>query len=987
MNPLLNLLEHGQSYWLDNLTRPMIESGELRRRVEQEGLRGVTSNPSTFQKAIAESAAYRESIAQRVAESTADIDPARIGEALMVADIQAACEVLRPVHEQSEGWDGYVSLEVSPHLAYHAEASVEEARRLWHAVDRPNVMIKIPGTIPGLAAIEQLLFEGINVNITLLFSVPRYEAVAEAYLRALERRAQEGRPLAPIASVASFFLSRIDVLVDELLANRFLPGPGGDSEPRRLLGKAAIANAKLAYQSFKRIIASQRFKALEAKGAKAQRLLWASTGTKNPEYRDVMYVEPLIGPYTVNTMPEATIRAFAEHGTVEDTLEQDLEEARWVMDRLAALGIDFDQVAAQLESEGVRKFIQPYDHLLEFLADQCRRLRQQRDLEPLKALSRKLRRQIIAMTTEAGSGHPTSSLSAADIVAALLFRVMRWDPRDPKARNVDSFILSKGHAAPILWAALHEAGAMDEDPLSLRRLGSPYEGHPTPTCPWIKVATGSLGQGLAAANGLALANRLDGIPAKVYCLLGDGECSEGAVWEAAQFASLNRLSGLVAIVDVNGLEQSEPAPYRHDTGVLARRFAAFGWKTFEVDGHDLTALLEAFHQAGQDGPAAVLARTVKGKGVSFLEGAPGWHGRALNREEAERALAELGDATVRLAVPPQRVGPYQPQTPPPPPVLEADYALGAQVATRQAFGKALAQLGRTMPQLVVLDGDVKNSTYTEWFAKAFPERFFQGYIAEQNLAGVALGLAVSGKLPVVATFAAFLSRAYDFIRMAGHSHPPGLVFCGSHAGVSIGEDGPSQMGLEDIALFRALLASTVLYPCDGVSALRLTEAALTTPGIVYLRTTRAATPVIYGPNERFPVGGSKLLRTSARDRFTVVAAGVTVHEALAAHQRLAAQGVAIRVVDAYSVRPLDQDTLMRAARETAALVVVEDHFAAGGLGDAVARAVSGTVPVHQLAVTRQPRSGTPGELLELEGISRQAIERTILALSAEPDPG
>jgi transketolase len=982
MNPLLKLIDHGQSYWIDNLTRRMISSGELRCRVEREGLRGMTSNPSTFRKSIAESTDYDAQIASLIASRRPTPEVQEICEALIVSDIQSACDILRPVYDRTSGLDGYVSLEISPHLAYHAEASIHTARRLFQAVNRPNLFIKIPGTQPGLAAIEQLLYEGININITLLFSVSRYEAVAEAYLRALERRLEEGQPLATVASVASFFLSRIDVLVDQLLAQRLVPGGVGGLRPNpaTLLGKAAVANAKLAYQGFKRIIGSERWKTLESNGAKVQRMLWASTGTKNPDYDELMYVEPLIGPQTVNTMPEKTIQAFANHGIVRDTVEEGLDEARRVMDDLAALGIDFDQVTARLESEGVQKFIDPYDSLLNTLADARQRHLNKRDIGPLQAMARKIRRDIVAMTTEAGSGHPTSSLSCADIVTALFFREMRWDPADPKARNVDTFILSKGHASPVLWAALRESGATDEDILSLRRIDSTFEGHPTPANPWVKVATGSLGQGLSAANGIALANRLDGIRAKVYCLLGDGECSEGSVWEAAQFASLNTLSDLIAIVDINALEQSEPTPYGHDSGVFARRFQAFGWKTLDIDGHDMEAVLDALYQAGKGGPTAILARTVKGKGVSFLEGAYGWHGKALSRDEMERALQELGDGDADLKVEPRRVGRYEPPAPHPEPRIEIGYEPGEKIATRKAFGEALKQLGAVLPELVVLDGDVKNSTYTEYFAQAFPKRFFQGYIAEQNLAGAALGLAASGKIPVFATFAAFLSRAYDFIRMAGHSHPPHLVFCGSHAGVSIGEDGPSQMGLEDLAMFRAMLGSTVLYPADAVSAARLTERAMTTPGIVYLRTTRSGTPLLYGGQEEFPVGDSKTLRESGRDLYTLVAAGITVHEALAACDALAGQGIAVRVIDAYSVKPLDAAALNRAALETRALVVIEDHWIDGGLGDAVAAAVSGSAPVHRLAVTKQPRSGKPDELLELMGISRGAIERKVREL-------
>ena len=606
-------------------------------------------------------------------------------------------------------------------------------------------------------------------------------------------------------------------------------------------------------------------------------------------------------------------------------------------------------------------------------------------MEQLTDTARLLRRQVLRMTTEAGSGHPTSCLSCAEIVAALFFHEMRWDPADAQARNVDRFVLSKGHAAPILWAVLSAAGAIAEDPMSLRRIDSTLEGHPTPNNPWVKVATGSLGQGLSAANGMALANRLDGIDARVYCLLGDGECAEGSVWEAAQFASLNRLANLVAIVDVNGLGQSGPAPSGHDSAVLARRFEAFGWRAFEIDGHDMDAVLGALERARGGGPTAILARTVKGKGVSFLEGAGGWHGKAVEKERLQQALDEVGDVQAQPRVVPRRTGPFEAAVPDITGSIEVSYAPGAEVATREAYGHALAKLGAQNPAIVALDGDVKNSTHSAFFAEAFPDRFFECWIAEQNMVGAALGLAACGKIPFVSTFSCFLSRAYDFIRMAGHSRPQHLVFCGSHAGVSIGEDGPSQMGLEDLAMFRALAHSTVLYPCDAVSTERLTEQAARSEGIVYLRTTRGKTPVIYGNDETFPVGGSKVLRASGADQCTVVAAGVTVHEAMAAHDILKLQGISLRVIDAYSVKPLDVVTLVKAAGETRGLVVVEDHWADGGLGDAVARAHDWPVPLRFLAVVSEPRSGPPQALLERHGISRHAIVQQVLALLNHPD--
>lgn len=981
MHPLKKLLAHGQSCWMDDLTRHMIVSGELARRVAEEDVRGITSNPAIFEKAVSTESEYDADIARLVADGRS---PFEVYEELITTDVRNACDIMRPIYDQSDGEDGYVSLEVSPHLAHNTQASLDDARRLAARVGRPNLFIKIPGTAEGAPAVEELIFEGLNINITLLFSIEHYEAVAEAYMRGLERRLAAGRPLANVTSVASFFLSRIDTLADQLLNHRIVPGrrATGDPAPEALLGKVAIANAKLAYKSFKRLLASDRWQALATRGAHVQRMLWASTSTKDPAYPDLMYVEPLVGPHTINTMPRKTIAALLDHGIINPTVEQGIDEARRVMEGLDRLGIDFKQVTAQLENEGIQKFIDPLESLLKQVAGKCERHHQSIALGPLKDMARKLRRLVIEMTTEAGSGHPTSCLSCADIVAALFFQEMRWDPSDPEARNVDHFVLSKGHAAPILWAALSEAGAISENPMSLRRIDSTLEGHPTALNPWIKVATGSLGQGLSAANGMAAANRLDGIDARVYCLLGDGECSEGAVWEAAQFASLNRLTNLIAIVDVNGLGQSDPAPYHHDTSVFARRFAAFGWRTIEIDGHDMAAIIDALHRAADGGPTAIIARTEKGKGVSFLEGASGWHGKALDREQMKRALAELGDSGVKVTVQPRRVGQFRAKKRVAPLVIKPAYRRGDSVATRQAFGRALEKLGEIDGEIVALDGDVKNSTGTELFAKRFSDRFFECYIAEQNMAGTALGLAAFGKVPFASTFACFLSRAYDFIRMAQYSRPPHLVFCGSHSGVSIGEDGPSQMGLEDIAMFRALIASTVLYPCDAVGTEHLTAAAAQTPGIVYIRTTRPKTPVIYSNDEQFPIGGSKTLRASRSDRATIIAAGITLHEALAAHESLSQKGIAVRVIDAYSIKPLDGETIARAARETGNLIAVEDHAIDGGLGDAVGAAAGHLAPVHRLGIHELPRSGTQQELIERHGISRHSIEATVLALAA-----
>jgi transketolase len=971
MNRIAELLARGQSCWMDDLTRQMIVDGELARRIG-DGVRGITTNPAILEKAATESIAYESDIAKSIERGSS---PAEIYDDLITTDVRNACDLMRPVYDKSDGADGFVSLEVSPYLAHDTEGSIKEARRYWREVDRPNLFIKIPGTAEGVPAIEQMLFEGVNINITLLFSIESYEAVAEAYLRALERGVEAGQPIDRIASVASFFLSRIDVLVDELLGHR--PAP----EAKKLMGKVAVANAKLAYHSFKRILESDRWKRLAEKGARPQRMLWASTSTKNPDYDDLMYVTPLIGPMTINTMPRKTIAAFMDHGVVKDTVEDGVEGARKAMADVEALGISFAQVTKQLENEGIQKFIEPYDKLIARLEAKQKRPAVSADVKPLQDAATRLRRLVIQMTTEAESGHPTSCLSCADIVAALFFHEMRWDPGDAEARNVDKFILSKGHAAPILWAALHEAGAINEDLMTLRKLDSTLEGHPTARNPWVKVATGSLGQGLSAACGIAAGNRIDKIDARVYCLLGDGECSEGSVWEAAQFASLNKLANLVAIVDVNGLGQSDPAPYGHDTGVFARRFEAFGWRAIEIDGHDMGAILGALQAAHEGGPTAIIARTRKGKGVSFLDDESGWHGKALDAKQRDAALAELGDPSIALHVEPRRVGQYaRPRRNGHAPI-KLDYKLGDKVATRAAFGAALEKLGEIYTEIVALDGDVKNSTGTEAFAKKFPGRFLEAYIAEQNMVGLAVGLAAADKLPYAATFACFLARAYDFIRMAQYSGPPHLVLCGSHAGVSIGEDGPSQMGLEDLAMFRALIESTILYPADAVAAERLTQAAADASGIVYIRTTRPKTAVIYPNSEEFPVGASKTLRSSPHDRVTIVAAGITLYEALAAHENLGARGIHARVIDAYSVKPLDEETLLAAARETGQLIVAEDHAIDGGLGDAVAAAVGAAAPVHRLGVTRLPRSGKQEELLDRHGISRMAIEQLAVTIA------
>jgi transketolase len=609
----------------------------------------------------------------------------------------------------------------------------------------------------------------------------------------------------------------------------------------------------------------------------------------------------------------------------------------------------------------------------------------------LQTVATRMRRHCIEMTTQAGSGHPTTSLSSADLMAALFFQVLCFDVKEPHNPHNDRFVLSKGHGSPALYAAWAEAGAVAVSDLkTLRRFDSPLEGHPTPRFRWVDVATGSLGQGLSVGVGMAIAGKLDELRYRVYVLLGDGETAEGAVWEAAALAAHRKLDNLVAIVDVNRLGQSEATMLGHDVAAHAKRFAAFGWHTITIDGHDFAQILAAFDEARdvEGRPVAILARTLKGKGVSFLEDQDGWHGKALDDEQKEKAFRELGapDDTVRLAVrPPEREETRPRRARRGGAMAPPEYERGTEVATRTAYGTALAKLGEIDERIVALDGDVKGSTRAKKFAEAFPERFIESYIAEQNMLGMALGLQARDRVPFVATFACFLTRAFDQIRMAGISRA-NLKLCGSHAGVSIGRDGPSQMGLEDLAMMRAIPGSVVLYPSDAVSAERLVELAAGHQGIVYLRTTRPKTPVIYANDEKFEIGGCKVLRSSGNDSITIVAAGITVHEAFEASEMLGRKGIAVRVIDLYSVRPLDEGTLRRAAAETNDLVLtVEDHYPAGGIGEAVATALAPHgVRVHSLAVRDLPRSGAPEKLIEAYGIGAAAIARSVESLVSAP---
>lgn len=607
----------------------------------------------------------------------------------------------------------------------------------------------------------------------------------------------------------------------------------------------------------------------------------------------------------------------------------------------------------------------------------------------LRARAARLREHSLRATSEAASGHPTSCLSSADLVAALFFDVLRYDPTDPGNPNCDRFVLSKGHAAPLLYAAWAEAGALPvEKLLTLRRIDSELEGHPTPHFAGTVAATGSLGQGLSVGVGLAWnAKQLAQSDQRIYVLCGDGEVAEGSVWEAIALAAHQQLDNLVTIVDVNGLGQSQRTMYGFDVAGYAARFAAFGWHAIPTDGHDMEAIVAAFEEAAatRGRPVAIIARTKKGQGVAALADKDNWHGKPVPKgADLEQAVAEVRAAAPAVALAPvaKRGASRDGGAPKGRTAMAApEYAADAQVATREAYGTALAKLGSVDPAVTVIDADTKNSTFAERFLAKHPQRYLEAYIAEQNMVGVAVGLSAAGRTPFVSSFACFLTRAFDHIRMAAISRA-NLKIAGSHCGVSIGEDGPSQMGLEDLAMMRAVPHAVVLYPSDAVSTERLVEAMAAARGIHYLRLTRPKAPVLYGIDEQFPIGGSKVLRKSETDRLTIVAAGVTLIEALGAHALLAKEGIDVRVIDAYSVKPIDADGLRAAARATGGKVlVVEDHYADGGLGDAVLNALSGEpVTVTKVAVNDLPRSGKPAELLAMFGLDAASIARKVREL-------
>ncbi|WP_030904468.1 transketolase [Streptomyces sp. NRRL F-5126] len=608
------------------------------------------------------------------------------------------------------------------------------------------------------------------------------------------------------------------------------------------------------------------------------------------------------------------------------------------------------------------------------------------DTREMAELAQQLRVDSVRVADRAGSGHPTSSMSAADLMAVLLAGHLRYDFGNPGHPGNDRLIFSKGHASPLLYSMYLAAGAIDEQEfLTYRTLGSRLEGHPTPRLPWVDVATGSLGQGLPVGVGMALANqRLEHTPHRVWVLSGDSEMAEGSVWEAAEHAGDQHLDALTLIIDVNRLGQRGPTRHQRDLSAYGRRLRAFDWHTIEIDGHDIEAVERALGEAESTAgrPTAIIAGTRKGRGVRAVEDREGMHGKPV--KDAEAAVEELGGRrSIRVDVhrpgePAQETGPRHRE------LRLPRYELGETVPTRDAFGEALTALGHAYEDVVVLDGEVGDSTRAEYFAKEHPDRYFECYIAEQQMVAAAVGMQAVGRVPYAATFAAFLTRAHDFLRMAAVSRAS-LNVVGSHAGVSIGEDGPSQMGVEDIAMFRAIHGSTVLQPCDANQAACLVAAMHELDGVRYLRTMRSGTPVIYGPGEEFPVGGSKVLRRSDADRVTLLGTGVTVHECLAAADALAKDGIPVRVIDMYSLKPVDEHVLMAAAEDTECLITVEDHHPQGGLGDAVAEAFADARPAPRrlvrLAVTDMPGSGTGEEQRRAAGIDAESIAAGVRLLT------
>ncbi|XP_047547817.1 transketolase [Lutra lutra] len=614
----------------------------------------------------------------------------------------------------------------------------------------------------------------------------------------------------------------------------------------------------------------------------------------------------------------------------------------------------------------------------------------QQKLQALKDTANRLRISSIQATTAAGSGHPTSCCSAAEIMAVLFFHTMRYKPQDPRNPHNDRFVLSKGHAAPILYAVWAEAGFLSEEELlNLRKITSDLDGHPVPKQAFTDVATGSLGQGLGAACGMAYTGKyFDKASYRVYCMMGDGELSEGSVWEAMAFASIYKLDNLIAILDINRLGQSDPTPLQHQVDVYQKRCEAFGWHTVIVDGHSVEELCKAFGQAKHQ-PTAIIAKTFKGRGIPEIEDKEAWHGKPLPKNMADQIVQEIYNQIQSkkkiLVTPPQEDAPSVSianiRMPSPP-----SYKVGDKIATRKAYGQALAKLGRAHNRIIALDGDTKNSTFSDIFRKEHPDRFIECYIAEQNMVSVAVGCATRNRtVPFCSTFGAFFTRAFDQIRMAAISES-NINFCGSHCGVSIGEDGPSQMALEDLAMFRSIPTATVFYPSDGVSTEKAVELAANTKGICFIRTSRPENAIIYNNNEDFQIQQAKVVLKSKDDQVTVIGAGVTLHEALAAADLLKKEKINIRVLDPFTIKPLDRNLILESARATKGrILTVEDHYYEGGLGEAVCSALVGEpgITVTRLAVGKVPRSGKPVELLKMFGIDRDAITQAVRDLVAK----
>ena len=601
----------------------------------------------------------------------------------------------------------------------------------------------------------------------------------------------------------------------------------------------------------------------------------------------------------------------------------------------------------------------------------------------VKDICNLIRHYILESTTEAGSGHPTSSLSAVELMAVLFFRgFFRFDLDDPEYINNDRLVFSKGHASPLLYSLWAAAGAVSrEELMGLRKFDSSLEGHPTPRFKYTEAATGSLGQGLSIGLGMALAaKKLDKLPYNIFVLLGDSEMAEGSQWEAIQLASYYELDNLIGIIDVNRLGQRGETMYGSDISAYLKRISAFGWKTIPVhDGHDLEEIEAAYQEALniKNRPSMIIAATKKGKGVSFMEDKDGWHGKALDRKQYEQAVSQLGPVEDDLAGILLKPGKVKPVSSSPGSLGQTTvYSPGEMVSTRRAYGDSLSRLAGSNPDIVVLDAEVSNSTYSDAVKSSHEDRFFEMYVAEQNMAGAALGMALRGKIPFISTFAAFFSRAFDQIRMSQYSDT-NIKFCGSHAGVSIGPDGSSQMGLEDIAMFRTLLDCIVFYPSDAVSTEAAVREAAAYKGNAYIRTTRMDAPVLYDNMDGFRIGASRLVKRSKKDRIAIIAGGVTLYESLEAYEELKDEGISAAIIDIFCIKPIDSALIKEISRDCDAILTVEDHYAAGGIGEAVSSIEGLDCPVYKMAVEKMPRSGKPGELLEYEEISKKDIIRKV----------